>query len=160
MKTIRRVGMADLAVAVAPMILVTIGLGSCVGVALYDEKARVGGLAHIMLPQSSGLPISNPAKFADTALPLLVTKMRECGAEHRRLKAKLAGGSQMFKLDRPTATMRIGERNTEAILEWLEHERIPLVAQDTGGNWGRTVELDTETGEFLVRTIAHGEKRL
>jgi chemotaxis protein CheD len=154
------VGMADLAVACSPLVLVTIGLGSCVGVALYDDKAKVGGLAHIMLPKSNGPFVSNPAKFADTALPLLVTRMLECGARHRRLTAKLAGGAQMFKLDRPTDTMRIGDRNTAAITEWLKKKRIPLLAQDTGGNWGRTVELDTETGEFLVRTIARGERRL
>jgi chemotaxis protein CheD len=159
-KEIRRVGMADLAVASSPMKLVTIGLGSCVGVALYDQRAKVGGLAHIMLPKSNGPFVSNPAKFADTALPLLVTKMQECGAVHRRLTAKLAGGAQMFRLDRPTETMRIGERNAVAILQWLENARIPVLAKDTGGNWGRTVELDTGTGEFLVRTIARGEKIL
>jgi chemotaxis protein CheD len=153
------VGMADLAVASAPTVLTTIGLGSCVGVALYDRKAKVGGLAHVMLPQSNGTTISNPAKFADTALPLLVSKMQAYGALPRRLTAKLAGGAQMFRLDRPTETMRIGERNTAAVLKWLETARIPLLAQDTGGNWGRTVELNTETGEFLVRTIARGEQR-
>ena len=151
--------MADLAVAGSPEILVTIGLGSCVGVALYDNRARIGGLAHIMLPKANGPLVSNPAKFADTALPLLVKKMEQRGALQRRLTAKLAGGAQMFKLERATDTMRIGERNTEAIIEWLTEENIPVLAQYTGGSCGRTVELDTETGEFLVRTIARGEKR-
>jgi chemotaxis protein CheD len=152
--------MADLAVASAPEVLMTIGLGSCVGVALYDSIVRVGGLAHVMLPKSNGPLVSNPAKFADTALPLLIRKMGDQGAQKQRLTAKLAGGAQMFKLERATDTMRIGARNLEAIVEWLEKERIPIVAQDTGGNWGRTVKLDTENGDFLVRTIAHGEKRL
>lgn len=160
MREIRRVGMADLAAAVSPIILTTIGLGSCVGVALYDPKAKVGGLAHVMLPQSNGPVVSNPAKFADTALPLLVSKMQDYGATTRRLTAKVAGGAQMFYLTSPTETMRIGERNVKAVLEWLEKAGIPLLAQDTGGNWGRTVELNTETGEFLVRTIARGEKCL
>jgi chemotaxis protein CheD len=158
-KQMRRVAMADLAVATAPTVLITIGLGSCIGVALYDNKARVGGLAHVMLPQSNGTNISNPAKFADTALPLLVSKMKDHGALTRRLTAKIAGGAQMFRLDRPTETMRIGERNTEAVMKWLESARIPVLGQATGGSWGRTVELNTETGEFLVRTIAHGEQR-
>ena len=86
--------------------------------------------------------------------------MIEAGALQRRLTAKMAGGAQMFKLNRPTEIMRIGERNAEAVIKWLKKEGIPLLAQDTGGNWGRTVELDTETGDFSVRTIARGEKRL
>lgn len=155
-----RVGMAELAVAASPAVLVTIGLGSCVGVALYDEKVRVGGLAHIMLPEANGARITNPAKFADTALPLLVRNMEERGAVPRRLTAKVAGGAQMFQLVQPTETMRIGERNTAAVLKWLGAAGIPVLAQDTGGSWGRTVELDTESGKLLVRTIAHGERYL
>ena len=120
----------------------------------------MGGLAHVMLPKANGPLVSNPAKFADTALPLLIKKMGERGAQQQRLTAKLAGGAQMFKLERATDTMRIGERNLEAIVDWLEKEGIPIVGQDVGGNWGRTVKLDTETGDFLVRTIARGEKRL
>jgi len=157
---VRRVGMADLAAGRDPVVLVTIGLGSCVGVALYDDQAKVGGLAHIMLPQANGLPVTNPAKFADTALPLLVKKMEELGADPRRLTAKIAGGAQMFQLAQPTEMMRIGERNTEAVLSWLRVAGIRVVAQDTGGSWGRTIELDTSTGELRVKTIAHGEKRL
>lgn len=160
MREVRRVGMADLAVARSPTVLVTIGLGSCVGVALYDEKARVGGLAHIMLPYSGNVPVTNPAKFADTALPLLVSNLKREGAAVRRLTAKVAGGAQMFQLAKPTEAMRIGERNTEAVLAWLSAAGIPVVAQDTGGNWGRTVELDTASGELVVKTIAHGERRL
>ncbi|MGB9826171.1 MAG: chemotaxis protein CheD [Desulfofundulus sp.] len=160
MGEVRRVGMADLAVGRDPVVLVTIGLGSCVGVALYDDQAKVGGLAHIMLPQANGLAVTNPAKFADTALPLLVKKMEELGANPRRLTAKVAGGAQMFQLAQPTEMMRIGERNTEAVLQWLRAAGIRVVAQDTGGSWGRTVELDTSTGELRVKTIAHGEKRL
>ncbi|MDI3521898.1 MAG: chemotaxis protein CheD [Bacillota bacterium] len=153
-------GMADLAVGKSPVVLMTIGLGSCVGVALYDPRARIGGLAHIMLPQADGAAVSNPAKFADTALPLLVRNLEALGAVAGRLTAKVAGGAQMFQLARPTETMRIGERNTAAVLAWLRAAGIPILAQDTGGNWGRTVELDTETGELLVRTITHGEKTL
>jgi chemotaxis protein CheD len=152
--------MADLAVGKEPVVLVTIGLGSCVGVALYDDQTKVGGLAHIMLPEANGLAVTNPAKFADTALPLLVKKMEELGANPRRLTAKIAGGAQMFRLAQPTEMMRIGERNTEAVLNWLRAAGIRVVAQDTGGSWGRTIELDTSTGELRVKTIAHGEKRL
>ncbi|MDI3537987.1 MAG: chemotaxis protein CheD [Bacillota bacterium] len=160
MGEVRRVGMADLAVGKEPVVLVTIGLGSCVGVALYDDQTKVGGLAHIMLPEANGLAVTNPAKFADTALPLLVKKMEELGANPRRLTAKIAGGAQMFRLAQPTEMMRIGERNTEAVLNWLRAAGIRVVAQDTGGSWGRTIELDTSTGELRVKTIAHGEKRL
>lgn len=159
MREVHRVGMADLAAARVPVVLCTIGLGSCVGIALYDRETRVGGLAHIMLPQA-GLRVTNAAKFADTALPLLVEKMVHLGAHPKRLTAKIAGGAQMFQLAEPTETMRIGERNTEAVLAWLRAANIPVLAQDTGGNWGRTVEFDTANGELLVKTIARGIKRL
>jgi len=158
-----KIGMADLNVGRAGEKLRTTGLGSCVGLTLYDPAAKIGGMAHVMLPSSS---ISrdaqlNRAKYADTAIPELVRKMEEAGAKLTRLTAKLAGGAQMFLAAAPLAeSMRIGPRNVEACKEALMSFNIPIEAEDTGGNYGRTIELDCSTGALLVRSVQAGEKEL
>ncbi|WP_153726603.1 chemotaxis protein CheD [Heliorestis convoluta] len=153
--------MADLKVSKAPQNLMTSGLGSCIGICLYDGTARVGGLAHIMLPASTQARSSdNKAKFADTAIPFLIDEMRRLGAVKSRLVAKIAGGAQMFAFPGSSDVMRIGERNAEAVIIHLRRENIPLLAKETGGNYGRTIELDTSTGKLHIRTIDRGEKVL
>lgn len=156
-----RVGMADYKVAKAPGQLITTGLGSCVGVALYDPKAKVAGLAHIMLPDSQrGLPSSNKGKFADTAIPALMEEMEKAGAHSPRLQAKIVGGAQMFKFADNNDHNRIGERNVEATVEILSQLRIPILAQDTGGGRGRTIFFDPNDGRLVVRTVDSGEREL
>lgn len=157
-----RVGMADLAVTHNPGILVTVGLGSCVGIVCYDPRAKLGGMAHAMLPcRNSSRARENPAKFADSALPLLVEELTRLGARHQRLEARLVGGAQMFTTrGQGSEILRIGEKNVEAALEALRQAKIRLVAQDTGGDYGRTVHFDTSTGQLRVRTMAQGEKIL
>ncbi|MGI5850878.1 MAG: chemotaxis protein CheD [Clostridiales bacterium] len=155
-----KVGMADLNTVISPGILITLGLGSCVGIALYDGQVKIAGLAHIMLPYSNLIKNNeNKAKFADTAILQLVEDMIALGAKKERLRAKLAGGAQMFTFnDRDSNLLKIGERNVIASLETLSKLNIPVVAQDTGGNYGRTVELYADTGDFLIKTIGHGTK--
>ncbi|ABZ84805.1 chemotaxis protein ched [Heliomicrobium modesticaldum Ice1] len=154
-----KVGMADLKAAKAPDNLMTSGLGSCIGICLYDAVAKVGGLAHIMLPASTQARSSeNKAKFADTAIPVLLEEMIKLGAIKSRLVAKIAGGAQMFSFPGASDVMRIGERNAEAVVLRLKQENIPLLARETGGNFGRTIELDTMTGKLHIRTIDRGEK--
>lgn len=156
-----KVGMADLKVAKAPDILTTLGLGSCVGIALYDSTTKIGGLAHIMLPDSTQIKNnSNVAKFADTAIEELIEQMVSSGARNTRLIAKIAGGAHMFEFKNMDDMMRIGTRNVNAVIECLEAFRIPIVASDTGSNYGRTVELHTATGVFVVKTIGHGVKEI
>lgn len=156
-----KVGMADYKVSRAPASLITYGLGSCIGIAVYDATTKVGGLAHIMLPDSKQARSSdNPAKFADTAIPLMVNDMIRLGASKQRLRAKIAGGAQMFTFANQTDIMRIGERNAEAVRIVLKSMEIPIVADDTGGNYGRTVELKLESGGFRIKTIDKGEKEL
>lgn len=151
--------MADLKVAREPDRLLTAGLGSCIGICLHDPESRVGGLAHIMLPNSSQARAPmNVAKFADTALPELVQQMLKIGARRPNLVAKIAGGAQMFSFAGASDVMRIGERNAEAVREALKQYNIPLLASDTGGNYGRTIELCTITGNLYIRTIDRGEK--
>jgi chemotaxis protein CheD len=131
-----KVGMADLAVCKAPQKLMTAGLGSCVGVCIYDPRTKVGGLAHIMLPNSDQVKVvHNKAKYADTGIELLLEKMQELGAIKNRMQAKIAGGAQMFG---NSTMMRIGERNTEEVIKILQTLKIPVLANETGGNFGRT----------------------
>ncbi|MHB9093059.1 MAG: chemotaxis protein CheD [Eubacteriales bacterium] len=158
MTKIIKVGMADLNVAKPPDVLQTCGLGSCVGVCLWDPLTKVGGMAHIMLPSSSLGKSGNDAKFADTAIPWLITEMRKNGAESSRLISKIAGGSQMFAFYSDNDIMRIGERNVEATKAVLSKLRIRILAEDTGGNYGRTIEFHTESNQLYVRTINLGEK--
>lgn len=154
-----KVGMADLAVSKSPCIITTLGLGSCVGIVLYDRKNKIGGLAHIMLPSSLDIKNnSNKAKFADTAIEILIEKMIKIGANKNNLIAKLAGGSQMFKFGTQNEILRIGDRNVTASKKKLKECGIPVVAEDTGGNYGRTIELNCEDGSLMVRTIGRGCK--
>ncbi|WP_338056019.1 chemotaxis protein CheD [Thermanaerosceptrum fracticalcis] len=154
-----KVGMADLRAAPAPLTLITTGLGSCVGVCLWDPIMKVGGLAHIMLPDSTqSRSIQNKAKYADTGVTLLIEEMVKLGAVKSRLVAKIAGGAQMFNFPGASNVMRIGERNTEAVKKCLEQEKIRILAEDTGGNFGRTIEFSTTDGQLLIKTISKGEK--
>ncbi|SDF39491.1 chemotaxis protein CheD [Sporolituus thermophilus] len=156
-----KVGMADYKVGKSPASLISYGLGSCVGIALYDPVTKVGGLAHIMLPDSKqARSAENPAKFADTALPLMLDEMLKIGAAKNRVVAKIAGGAQMFTFTNTTDIMRVGERNSEAVKSVLRKMDICIIAEDTGGNYGRTVELKLDTGVFRVKTIDKGEKEL
>ncbi len=151
------VGMADLKATSYPGALTTLGLGSCVGIALYDPMSKVAGLAHCMLPDSTQIQNnSNVAKFVDTATVKLINDMIRLGAKRQNLKAKIAGGAQMFAFDSTNDSMRIGDRNVEATIKILRLLGIPLVAKETGANFGRTVELYSEDGRFVIKTIGHG----
>lgn len=154
-----KIGMAELGATKSPSKLITTGLGSCVGICLYDNSSKVGGLAHIMLPDSKqARAIVNTAKYADTAIPLLIEEMVKLGANKSKLIAKIAGGAQMFNFAGTSSIMRIGERNTEAVLQGLQKENIRVIAQDTGGSYGRTIELNAENGNLYIKTIHLGEK--
>ncbi|AVX31164.1 chemotaxis protein CheD [Carboxydocella sp. ULO1] len=150
-----KVGMADLKIGQAPARLLTSGLGSCVGICLWDFLSKKGGMAHIMLPDSTkARVVGNPAKFADTAVPALIQLLENHGACRRRLKAKIAGGAQMFSFGGEHEIMKVGQRNVEAVKTALAAWDIPLLAEDTGGNIGRTIEFDLETGLVHIRTMA------
>jgi chemotaxis protein CheD len=134
----------------------TIGLGSCVGVALFDAKRRIGGLAHVMLPGGSD---NGKAKYADVAIKKMLDEMEKIGANKSRIVAKLAGGAQIFKhmtLD----VLRIGERNIISVEENLRREGIEIMGRDTGGGVGRSVFFSTVDGSFLVRFSTGEEKWL
>lgn len=154
MSTTVKVGMADLNICKPPNMITTLGLGSCVGVALYDPVTKIGGLAHVMLPDSTQMKNNqNIAKFADTGIDELIRKMVAAGAVKGRLTAKIAGGASMFEVSGLSDIGNIGLRNVEASKKKLKQLGIPLRAEDTGLNFGRTVELYTETGEFRIKSV-------
>jgi chemotaxis protein CheD len=161
MSAIINVGMAEIKVTLAPHRLVTTGLGSCIGLCIYDPVAKVGGMAHVVLPTVTSLSEGDPGgKYAVTAIPLLVESMLKFGANRYRLVAKMAGGAEMFSFPGQSSVLKIGERNAETIKEILEDIGIPLIGLEIGGNFGRTIQFDTESGNLWVRTINHGEKTI
>lgn len=152
-----QVGMAQYAVGQSSDILRTLGLGSCVGICLYDSLKRIGGLVHIMLPEMALYQDKiTEAKYADTGVRLLVKEMEHLGASPRRLQAKLAGGAQMFAFSGQNEVMRIGERNVVASHKVLRELHIPVIGEHTGGNFGRTIEFACDGGALEVRTIGQG----
>ena len=154
-----KVGMADLNVAKAPDSLTTLGLGSCIGLTLYDPVAKIGGLVHYMLPDSTKLKNNtNIAKFGDTGIRELYKQVCALGANPRRLVAKIAGGAKMFEVSGLSTVGNVGERNSEEAKLILNELKIPLIAEDTGLNYGRTVILNCENGEYLIKSVGKPEK--
>lgn len=159
MSEIIKVGMADLKTCVSPNGVTTLGLGSCVGIALRDPVTKVGGLAHVMLPDSTQIRNSqqNIAKFADTGIEELVKQMERLGAKRSRIVAKIAGGATMFTFQGKSDMVQVGDRNVEASKLKLKQLNIPILAQDTGANYGRTVTFYPETGDFHIRAVGKKE---
>lgn len=161
MGNVIKVGMADMNICKSPDMITTLGLGSCIGIALYDPYTKVGGLVHIMLPDSTQIRNnSNNSKFADTGIEELVKRMISAGASKSRIVAKIAGGAKMFALSNTSDMGRIGERNADASKNKLKQLGIKLLAEDTGLNYGRTVELYCETGEFHIKSVGKPKKIL
>ncbi|MBQ9566383.1 MAG: chemotaxis protein CheD [Synergistaceae bacterium] len=151
-------GMADMMVVKAPAKLVTLGLGSCIGLVVFDNTAKVAGMAHIMLPDSRGAGnVEKIGKFADTAVPALIDEMLKKGATRGHIKAKIAGGAQMFALPGASAEfLTVGARNVKETTSHLARLGIALVASDTGGNKGRTVEFSTSNWLLKIKTLGKG----
>ena len=153
--------MADMKVSKHPGILVTLGLGSCVGICLYDPVSKVAGMAHCMLPDSTQIMNNeNLAKFVDTAVVRLINDMAREGANKRAIIAKLAGGAQMFAFTSTSDTMRIGDRNVDAAIKTLNQLNVPIKAMDVRENFGRTIELYTDNGNLTIKTIGKGTKTI
>lgn len=157
-----KVGIADMDVVTSPQLIRTVGLGSCVGVVVYDSRIETAALAHVMLPDSSLVKgrLANPAKFADTAIRGLVERLKQRGSTGTGLKAKMSGGAQMFKLASLNEITRIGPRNIEEIERQLMYFRIDLVAADVGGNSGRTIDFDPESETLYIHTVYKGMKEI
>lgn len=152
------VGISDLNVVKGTDTLVTYALGSCIGICLYDSVNHVAGLSHIMLPSSSlTVAGNNEMKFADTAVPLLLKRMIQQGAKQVYIKAKIAGGAQMFIIDKNSSVSNIGERNIVAVKAALQKLRISIIAEDTGKNYGRTLRFSAEDGIMRIKSAMHGD---
>jgi chemotaxis protein CheD len=150
MATETMVRMGELAVSSEPgHVLVSLGLGSCIGLALIDRKMGIAGLAHVVLPESQAHDATDARKFADHAVPELVSALEAAGARRMRLEAVLVGGASMFAVS--ASNLEVGQRNEAAVLAQLERLRIPVRAVATGGNTGRTIRVDVETGAVTYR---------
>ena len=153
--------MADLNICKSPDGITTLGLGSCVGVALRDPVTKIGGLLHAMLPDSTVIKNNTCVeKFVDSGLDELVKRMVRAGANKARLEAKLAGGAQMFAFQRNSDLVKVGERNAEAARKKLRAMHIRLLAEDTGLNYGRTVIYYPETGIYVIKAVGKPEKSI
>ncbi|MDO4188793.1 MAG: chemotaxis protein CheD [Lachnospiraceae bacterium] len=159
-----KVGMADLKICKAPDAVTTLGLGSCVGIAIRDPQTKIGGLAHIMLPDSTQMRAQavNIPKFADTGAKELVNQLVKAGAGRTRLVAKIAGGAQMFAFQGTgnNDMMAVGERNAKAVRQVLAELKIPILAEDCGLNYGRTVEFFPETGDYVIKAVGKPVKTI
>ena len=152
-----KVGIADLNLVLDPGTIMTIGLGSCIGIALYDRVLRVAGLSHIMLPDSTQFKnANNPMKFADSAIPILIEKMQQQGRRKQNISAKIAGGASMFNFSDKSIISDIGKRNSEAVKKALKDIGIPIIAEDTGGDKGRTMILEASTGKVTLKIVGKG----
>ncbi len=152
------IGISDQNVAKGEDVLVTYALGSCVGICLYDPIVKVAGLSHIMLPTNTG--VTDPKgqmRFADTAIPMLIRRMESLGASKPRLKAKIAGGAQMFPAVTNASIANIGQRNVAAVKAVLAQLRIPILAEDTGKDYGRTQHFYAKDGVMRITSAKKGE---
>jgi chemotaxis protein CheD len=137
--------------------LFTIGLGSCVAVALYDPKERICGLAHVMLPEPMNNPNHTPGRAAPTAIPEMLRIMEAAGARRRGMFARIAGGAAMFESVLPAEGLRLGARNVDAVKAALSKAQIPLRGEDVGGSFGRSVFFDAADGKLLIRAVKRAD---
>ena len=144
--------MGELEVTHNPNILVALGLGSCVGLSLYDPMKKLGALAHVMLPDSTKARVEGkPYKFADKAIETMLERMMALGSKKENIGAKLVGGANMFPSVHFGDSMGVGEENISAVKKVLKKEGIRVIAEDTGGTCGRSMELCTQTGVVTVK---------
>jgi len=149
------VGISEYKIAQAPTRLITVGLGSCIGTIIYDEASHIGGLSHIMLPDSQPFLHKReikPEKFADLALPAMVAELEQ-KIRRPRFQAKIVGGANMFQFQTLNAASNIGQRNIEAVEEVLARLNIPIVAKHVGGSAGRTKIVDLQDFKTMVRQV-------
>jgi chemotaxis protein CheD len=155
------VKVADLRAGAGQDILMTIGLGSCVAIVLYDPVAHVGGLAHVLLPSPAlSRKDGNLAKFPQTAVPRLLELMATAGASTRRMTGRLVGGASMFSGLGAPGTIQMGERNVVASRQALHQAGIAIIGEATGGDFGRTVRLWVADGRLEISSVAHGTQTL
>jgi len=150
------VGIAELAIAEESDILRTI-LGSCVGICLYDSDSKIGGLAHIMLPEKKSNS-SNDKKYATTAIPILIDEMIKKGAVLENISAKIIGGAKMFKVSDNSIMGEIGNNNINKVKDVLKEKNIKILAEDVGHDYGRTIDFYVKDGLIKIKSLGQEEK--
>ena len=159
MSNVVTIGISDMKIVRSDDSLVTYALGSCVGICLYDQVLKIGGLGHIMLPTfPKNNQKENKHRFADTCIPEMIQQMEKMGCNRRRIVAKIAGGAKMFEVSGDSSLGNIGQRNILAVKESLNSFRIRICAEDTGLNYGRTVYFFAEDGRMVVKSFSNGTK--
>jgi chemotaxis protein CheD len=163
----RKVNQRQIAIARTPTILKTMDLGSCIAIALYDSEKKIGALGHILLPKqdsSKKRPPNNDGKFADTAIKLMIQKMRGSGCETKHISAKIVGGAKFFRTKSTrcenSSNNSIGSANISMARNVLNELGIPIVAQDVGGDYCRRIQFFSHTGKLIVETTKNGTKEL
>ncbi|BBJ27277.1 chemoreceptor glutamine deamidase/glutamate methylesterase CheD [Athalassotoga saccharophila] len=146
------IGIGEFKVAKNPAILVTLGLGSCVGVCLRDKKSHIGGMIHVMLPELKDQG-GNPGKYAEPGIRVMVNEMVKMGANVRDMEAKIAGGASMFE----SKGFEIGKKNVDKIKDVLRDLGIRILAEDTGGNRARSIEYKIEDGTLMIKKVGGKE---
>jgi chemotaxis protein CheD len=160
MSDIIQVNMSQIKVATSPTILSCVGLGSCIALVLYDSQTKVGGLAHVMLPHSKKeTTLQHRGMYADTAVEIIMEDMLNLHAKEKKIYAKIFGGASMFSSSVKNTHIRLGEKNIVAVLAELKKRNIRLLAQDVGGNSGRTILFNTQNGQVLVETLKPPHKK-
>lgn len=166
METIKKekmieVGMGEMKTGEAPCKMITRGLGSCVAITLYDPAKKIGGMAHAMLPDIEKVKLkSNPSRFVNYVVKKMLEDLQKQGCFKERLVAKIFGGAHMFGFITSESILNVGEKNVTMAKTALNELGIKLSVEETGGTFGRTTELDLETGKVLVKTISWGEKEV
>lgn len=154
-----RVGIADMKIVKDPQKVLTIGLGSCVGISFYDRRKKIAGLVHIMLPDSTKFKqITNEMKYANLAVPILLSKMKSLGCESRNIEGKIAGGASMFNFTDSKIISDVGKRNVEAVKAIMKEVGIPIVASEVGGNRGRTMIVNSSNGIVEIKSVGLEKK--
>lgn len=154
-----RIGISEYRIATAPGTLVTYGLGSCLGIVLYDAELKAGGMAHTLLPKPrAGMSAERKTKFVTTAIQLMLDELLDLGCQRDNLVAKLFGGANMFAGLQPPDKETIGQRNIRTAKEMLAELGLPLIAEDTGGSSGRTLVFDLDSGQVLVRSVREDDR--
>ncbi|MDE7368111.1 MAG: chemotaxis protein CheD [Lachnospiraceae bacterium] len=161
MEAMVTVRMADYKLCTAPNKITTIGLGSCVGIVVYDPGIKVCGMLHAMLPDSTRIRNnSNRMKFVDSGMEDMLKELLQAGVNKRRLAAKLAGGAKMFAFGTENDITSIGDQNVQSAKKMLMRYGIPLLAEDTGKNFGRTIIFDSATNELEIKAVGQPIKMI
>lgn len=155
------VQMGKMEIAQAPCRLITRGLGSCLGITFYDPYRKIGGMAHPMLPDITRAKVqTNPSRFVNSAITALLEGLEKKGCARMRFEAKLFGGAHMFSFINTDSALNVGQKNIEMAHEILKQMNIKVLSEEIGGTFGRTIELNLETGKVLVKTVSWGEKEV